>query len=487
MQLWDRLVRSLFVALGVGLAWGIRGDFGHSLGAMFPGAVLGLGFAYVTGQRTAMAWMPLLGACGAFFISIGGMMSYGVLHGYAQADTFINYSYGFFTLVLQGGAWGGFGGAALGLLLEKERPKLGEILSCVMSAFAAGWLTYFVVVHLIGFHINPPRSDLSINFAGQMIGLLGWMIVNKKWVGLKGLSLGFIGFGLGMALGRLEGNAIRHLPFDINHWNVMEVSCGFWGGLVFTFGMLGRRLPDPPLSEGWPQVSNFSIFYVLGFIPLLHRLLRINPDAKLESWTNSFLRGGVTDRALAEAYALQVAPMLDAICVAAIVGALFWLFLWRSDRQRWAWFPVLALSLAMLLFQNVNVVYLWEPTSAQNIAAGGRPTVNMHTVFWWLFGGMVLFTIAFELFWPQREVIVDDATADEIPWQRWLSFSFATFAMILVIAAFTNNEETMKTANTRFPIWSWTDGPFPGSPEKRAENERRMRERFRRAAGERSN
>jgi hypothetical protein len=38
MRLPDRIARSLFVALAVGL--GIRGDFGHVLGAMFPGACL---------------------------------------------------------------------------------------------------------------------------------------------------------------------------------------------------------------------------------------------------------------------------------------------------------------------------------------------------------------------------------------------------------------------------------------------------------------
>lgn len=477
MKFWDRLLRSLFVALGVGLAWGIRGDFGHSLGAMYPGAVLGLGFAYVTGQRAAMAWMPLLGACGAFFISIGGMSSYGILHGYAQADTFINYSYGFFTLLLQGGAWGGFGGAALGLLMEKERPKLGEVLSCVMTSYAAGWIVYYVTVQLNGFHINPPRSDLSINFAGQMVGLLGWMIVNNKRVGLKGLVLGFMGFGLGMALGRLEGNAIRHAFFDINHWNVMEVSCGFWGGLIFTFGMLGRRLPDPPTSEGWPQVSGFGIAYVMAFIPLLHRLSRINLTEKLPGWIDMIKRGGVKDDALAEAYALQIAPLLDAVCVAAVLAAIFWYFLWRNDRQRWAWFPVIALSLLMLLFQNISCGYYWELQATP--APEARAFVNMHSVFWILFAGMIVFVVAFELFWPQKEVIEEDLAADVIPWSRWLSLSFATFALILVGAAFTNGEETMRTANTRFPVWNWSnDGPFPGSPEKRKESEKKARERW---------
>ena len=43
----DRFFRSVFVAIAVGLGWGIRGDFGHLIGAMYPGAILGLAFCYV--------------------------------------------------------------------------------------------------------------------------------------------------------------------------------------------------------------------------------------------------------------------------------------------------------------------------------------------------------------------------------------------------------------------------------------------------------
>jgi hypothetical protein len=100
---------------------------------------------------------------------------------------------------------------------------------------------------------------------------------------------------------------------------------------------------------------------------------------------------------------------------------------------------------------------------------------------------MTVFVIAFELFWPQREIIVDDFTAVELPWRRWVSLSFATFVLILVGAALVNDEVTMTTANTRFPVWEWNDGPFPGDPVKKAEKEKRNRERLRRFLGESAN
>ena len=72
MSLADRIGRSLFVALAVGLAWGIRGDFGHLVGAMYPGAVLAMALAYVSGQRSLFLWMPVIAAASA--LAFGGLV-----------------------------------------------------------------------------------------------------------------------------------------------------------------------------------------------------------------------------------------------------------------------------------------------------------------------------------------------------------------------------------------------------------------------------
>src|ERR1700684_3329158 len=145
MNLSDKIGRSLFVALAVGLGWGIRGDFGHLVGAMYPGAALALGLAYVSGQRSLFLWMPILAALSAIGIGSGGAMSYALLHGYAQSDTLINYAYGFVTLFLQGSAWGTFGGAFVGLMLERKPMRNGEWLGLIGSTLFAGWFASFLV------------------------------------------------------------------------------------------------------------------------------------------------------------------------------------------------------------------------------------------------------------------------------------------------------------------------------------------------------
>jgi len=196
MSLGDRIGRSVFVALAVGLGWGIRGDFGHLVGAMYPGAALGLGLAYVSGQRSLFLWMPILAALSGLGIGSGGMMSYALLHGYAQSDTLVNYAYGFCTLFLQGSAWGTFGGALIGLMLERKPLHTGEWLGLIGSVLIGGWLTSFLVVDVLGFPINPPRNNGSIAFMGAALAQLIWLACNDKPSGLRGAILGYVGFGL---------------------------------------------------------------------------------------------------------------------------------------------------------------------------------------------------------------------------------------------------------------------------------------------------
>lgn len=466
MRLADRIARSAFVALAVGLGWGIRGDFGHLIGAMYPGACLAMGFAYVSRQRSLFLWMPILAAVSAIGIGSGGAMSYGILHGYAQSDTFINYSYGFLTLFLQGAAWGTFGGAMVGLVLERRPMRTGEWLGLVLTVLAGGWLTSFIVVTWLGFQINPPRNSTSITFFGAALAQLVWLAWNKKWSGLRGGLLGYLGFGLGMSGGRLLGNIANVLQspdlldFSINHWNVMETSCGIIGGFVFAFAMLKYAYPSPPEDENIGWTSALSITFVLGVIPLWHRLTRIRPEEKVLNWANELKSYGYENP---EQVADQVLWSLDAICVLGFAGAAVWLLIHFRRWQPLAWFPVLWLSLTMLLFQNTNALYFWYPHREKQF--------NMHTVFWVLFGLMASYVIVSALL-RSRPSAEESQSADvPVPWARWLGLAAACFAGIVLAAGLVNGEQTMRSANTRWPVWSWPEGPFPGKAAKPVEPE----------------
>ena len=464
MSLGDRLGRSLFVATAVGLAWGIRGDFGHSIGAMYPGAILALALAYVSGQRSLFLWMPILAALSAFGIGSGGTMSYGILHGYAQADTLINYGYGFLTLFLQGGAWGTFGGALIGLILERRPIRTSDWLGLLGSVFVGGWVVPFVVVDLIGFQINPPRNNSSIAFMGAAAGQLTWLACNNRPSGLRGGVLGFVGFALGMSAGRLLGNVSNMLQvpygYTINHWNVMETSCGFIAGLIFAFGMLGRSYPEPPEDEkkNLDLASTYGILFVLGFLPVWHRIARIVPKAKLAEWAKSLKEYGYADP---EGEARKILWLLDGLCVVGFIGAAIWLVIHFKRKQKWSALPVFWLSGTMLLYQNVNALYFHYPM---------RPKyVNMRNVFWVLFGLMAVYAaIARPGSRPdvQAEPQETSPEPDRFAWGRWAVGALASLALVVYLAGFVNKEQTMKTANTRWPIWTWSQGPFPGREAK---------------------
>ncbi|MCC6695162.1 MAG: hypothetical protein IT365_05985 [Candidatus Hydrogenedentes bacterium] len=446
MKPFDRGVRSLFVALAVGLAWGIRGDFGHVLGASFPGAMLGLSFAFVSGQRAMFRWMPVMAAASALAIGAGGMMSYGILHGYAQSDTFINYSYGFFTLILEGGAWGTFGCGILGLLLEHDRVKLREWLTAPIVVVLSGCAFFLVVVRVCGFHINPPRSDLSIAFAGGAIGWIAWLAFAKRHYGLRGAILGYLGFGLGMAGARLLANASVHQPFPVNHWNIMEVGAGFFGGLVFAWGMLGHKAPEAPRNLRFTIASASAAVYVMGLIPLLHRLLRINPEKRLEEWVTALSGYSYVD---AEAVSQTVLATIHATCVLAFLGALIWILAFVQRKSHLSAFPVLYLGAVMLLIQNLNALYFFYPRQ--------EGTINMHFVFWVLFGLMMVLAFVIQ----SKGECLPDADFERVPWPRWALTGAVVYVLILAGASITNGEITMRSANTRWPVWAWTDGPFP--------------------------
>jgi hypothetical protein len=436
----------VFVAAAVGLAWGIRGDYGHVVGALYPGAVLGLAWAAVAGSPALLPRTPVIAGLAAAGIGAGGTMSYGVLHGYAQADTPANYAYGLAALFLQGGCWGTFGCALAGLLAEPRPVRTGDWFGLTASVFLGGWAAYSLVVDLAGFQVNPPRNNASVAFLGAAVGQFVWLTASGRGAGLRGAAYGFVGFGLGMAGGRVLANAAVHLEawgYAINRWNVMEIACGFVGGGVFAFGMLGLGRVEPAGEPGeFRAPAVLGAVFTLGVIPLWHRAARV-PE-KLPGWPAALRDLGHPD---ADALAGAVLVGVNAACAAGLVGAALWAAALAKGRRWPAWLPAVWLSAVMLTFQSLTSFYFWRPV---------RPGyLDTRTAFWALFLFMLGYLAA-------ARPGPTGGSAQPARLGRVAVGTAVALGLIIAAAGVTNGGRTMRSANTRWPRWAWTEGPFPG-------------------------
>jgi hypothetical protein len=141
------------------------------------------------------------------------------------------------------------------------------------------------------------------------------------------------------------------------------------------------------------------------------------------------------------------------------VGAVIWLVIHYQRRQRFAALPALWLSGTMLLFQNLTAHFFFYPA---------RPGyINMHYTFWVMFILMVLYAI----FARPRAVEIAERAGPEterpFPWVPCILGTIAALAIAVFLTGYINNERTMGTANTRWPIWEWKSGPFPGGAARR--------------------
>ena len=131
----------------------------------------------------------------------------------------------------------------------------------------------------------------------------------------------------------------------------------------------------------------------------------------------------------------------------------------RAPRKRgFAALPVLWLCATMTLFQNLNALYFFYPRQEKQF--------NMHTLFWVLWAGMLLYALVARPQPTKQPLPADDAPEPRFHWLGWLAGGFLVLGLVIAAAGFVNGERTMTSANTRWPVWVWTEGPFPREEAK---------------------
>ncbi|HEU4926752.1 MAG TPA: hypothetical protein VFT24_06875 [Vicinamibacterales bacterium] len=222
----------LLAAVAMSLGWGLRGSIGGgSLGAMIPGAMIGLVLCVLLDRHSDAG---LIAAFAAVGVGFGGQETYGQTVGLSlQPETFWWAILGF---VIKGAAWGLLGGAFIGIALERQRHTTAHLVAgfAVMVLGTWGGWRFVNSPKLIYFSnlLDRPREEL---WAGLWLGglvLLAWLRARVPSVfALYGAIGGGIGFGVGASLQPMGRAVWAAMP--LGWWKAMELVFGGILGLAY--------------------------------------------------------------------------------------------------------------------------------------------------------------------------------------------------------------------------------------------------------------
>ena len=231
----------LLGTVAMSLGWGLRGSIGGgSLGAMIPGAMIGLVLCLLLNRH---ADAGLVAAFAAIGVGFGGQETYGQTVGLSLLpETFWWAILGF---VVKGAVWGLLGGAFIGIALDRDRFTSAQLLAGFGIMVLGTWLGWQFLNNpkLVYFsnRFDRPREEL---WAGLWLGgllLLAWLRSRvPSLFALYGAIGGGIGFGVGASLQPLGRAVWAGMP--LGWWKAMELTFGGLLGLAYV--LCAWRLRD---------------------------------------------------------------------------------------------------------------------------------------------------------------------------------------------------------------------------------------------------
>ena len=259
----------LYAALAGGMAWGIRGQYGHETGAMIAGLLVSLVLTLLLCPRCGSLGVARAVALCTIAMGFGGSMTYGQTIGLTQNQLLVgNYdalAWGMLGLSIKGGLWIAFAGAFLGIGLSGVRYRSLEMLILMLALTGL----FFLGVKVFNEPFSPeskrlpmlyfseawvwnpegvlkPRKEVWGGMLVSWLGLIAYSTVVKKDVltprlALWGLAGGALGFPVGQSLQSFHAwnpeifkvTYIKELDSFLNWWNLMETTFGaIMGGLL---------------------------------------------------------------------------------------------------------------------------------------------------------------------------------------------------------------------------------------------------------------
>jgi len=259
----------LLVAMSLGTAWAIRGQFGHEHGAAWAGALGSLSVLLVSKRKDWLAKALYATLAGALGWGLGGIMSYGLVVGYGRADDFGNAWYGLEMLLVIGGLYGFMGGGFFGLVLSDTKKNPIKWAPLIVEMALGGILFYYFLINQYGWKVNPPRSEVWAVCLGVAVALTWNLIRNKNYVALRVAIFTSLGAGFGFAFGNFFQVLGSVSEIHFNFWNVMEYSVGFFGGIGLAYGTLTAEWEPEEQENSVGKKQWFHLLMLVLIIPYI--------------------------------------------------------------------------------------------------------------------------------------------------------------------------------------------------------------------------
>ena len=300
--LWLPIV---LTAMAGGMAWGIRGQYGHETGAMMSGLLMGFVLMLLFCRRAnSLATARAIALC-TVAIGFGGSETYaqsvGLTHDAQFHGNFAALMWGMTGLAVKGAVWVGFGGAFLGLALGGVRYRWWEMLLVMLGMIGL----HFLGVELLNEPFKPeerilppiyfshawkwltdpdaelkPRPEIWGGLVFALAGLIAYAGIIRRdamcalmgfW-GILGGAVGFPTSQIVQAWNAWNPEFFKEM-FDtpINWWNFMETTFGCVMGVFLGLGLWihRRRIKLPksePASSLTPAIEWSLLFLHVGLL-----------------------------------------------------------------------------------------------------------------------------------------------------------------------------------------------------------------------------